>query len=132
MKRGLVLTALAVLAISAVSLSCASSGDTSGIEVRMAPIQDVKVRIGESFPPLVIVNIRGGLPDGCSTFHKAEVSRSGSTIDIKVTIQRPRDAVCTQVYGTFERNVGLGSEFTPGVIYTINVNDTKTVTFSVK
>ncbi len=54
------------------------------------------------------------------------MERSGNTIDITVTTQRPRDAICAQVYGYFEKNVAPGSQFTRGESYTVNVNDVTT------
>jgi len=49
-------------------------------------------------------------------------------VSITVTTKRTREAVCTQVYGYFEQNVNLGSDFVSGKTYTINVND-KTTSF---
>ena len=91
--------------------------------IRLAPIHYVQVIFAESFPVQVFVNIKGGLTDGCTTFHGTTTERSGNTINITVTTQRPKDAICTQIYGYFEENVPLGSDFTSGETYTINVND---------
>jgi len=86
------------------------------------------VLIAESYPPQVIVHIKGGLADSCTTFHKLNTKRSDNTVNIEVTTQRPREAVCAQVYGFFEKNVSLGSDFIAGETYTININD-KTTSF---
>ena len=51
---------------------------------------------------------------------------NSNTINITVTTQRPNDAVCARVYGSFEQNVALGSALTSGDSYTINVNDETT------
>ena len=98
------------------------------LEIRPAPIHEVRVAIAESYPPQVMVYIQGGLSDGCTTFHELKTERTGNTVNITVTTQRPRDAVCTQVYGYFEQNVNLGSDFIAGETYTIKVND-KTTSF---
>ena len=135
MKRVLFITALIWLVAGVAVVGCSPASekppaDKNGeIEIRLAPIEEVQVRIAESFPPQIFVYIRGGLADGCTTFHEEKVERSGNIISINVTTQRPKDAVCTQVYGTFERNVALGSDFTSGVTYTVNVNDAKPVAF---
>ncbi len=42
--------------------------------------------------------------------------------------QRPKDAICTQAYDFFEKNVNLGSDFASGETYTVKVND-KTSSF---
>lgn len=93
------------------------------MEISLAPIHEVDVLFMESFPVQVGVYIKGGLRDGCTTFNDAIVSREGNTINIVVTTQHPRDAACPAVYGYFERNLNLGSDFTAGVTYTLKVND---------
>jgi len=96
------------------------------LEIRLAPIHEVQVNIAESYPQQVIVYIKGGLSDGCTTFHELTTERKDNTINIEVTTQRPKDKECTAVYGYFEKNVNLGSEFISGETYTINVNDKTT------
>ncbi len=100
------------------------------IEVSPAPIHEVDVLIMESSPPQVGVHIKGGLRDGCTSFHDAVVAREGDIVNIEVTTRRPREAICAQVYGFFEKNLNLGSDFTAGTTYTLNVND-YTTTFEV-
>jgi hypothetical protein len=56
---------------------------------------------------------------------QAPVIRGFGTM-IEVTTQRPKGAICPQVYGFFEKNVNLGSDFVSGEAYTINVNDKTT------
>ena len=76
--------------------------------------------------------ITSGLPSGCAVFDKAEVtSRSGNTITVRVTNTVPDDpnVACTAIYGTKETTVGLGSDFTSGETYTVNVND-KSIDFA--
>jgi len=94
------------------------------LEIRLAPIHEVQVNIAESYPPQVIVYIKGGLEDGCTTFHEITEVRRGNTIIINVTTQRPIDAICTQVYGFFDKNLNLGSDFISGQKYNIQVNET--------
>ncbi|MBI4283622.1 MAG: hypothetical protein HY663_04045 [Chloroflexi bacterium] len=139
MKTPLFWIALTFLTISFVTVGCQTRAkevpeppvtDKREMEIRLAPIEEVRVRIAESYPPQIFVSIRGGLSDACTTPHEVKVARSGNTINIEVTTQRPRDAICAQVYSTFEKNVALGSDFTPGKTYTINVNDAKPVTFT--
>ena len=128
MKRTLYLVALALIILVLATVGCQTGINEDEIEIRPAPIHEVRVNIAESFPPQVFIYIEGGLADSCTTFHELTTERSGNTINIKVTTQRPKDAICAQVYGFFEKNVGLGSDFTSGETYIVNVND-KTTTF---
>ena len=82
----------------------------------------MRISIDESDPQHVLVYIKGGLADSCTTFHDLTAERSGSTITIEVTTGRPVDAICTQIYRYFEKNVSLGSGFTSGQTYSVDVN----------
>ncbi|MFC2019456.1 hypothetical protein ACFLU4_05865 [Chloroflexota bacterium] len=127
MKRILygVLTVLLIVVVG----GCRSAPGDGEVIIRPAPIHEVRVNIAESFPPQVFVYIKGGLADGCTTFHELKHSKSdGHNVVIEVTVQRPQGVACAQVYGFFERNINLGSDFTSGETYTIRVND-KTATF---
>ena len=130
MKRNFYLAALALLIVMVTSMGCQSEAeeqiDEQRIEIRPAPIHEVQVNIAESFPPQIFVYIKGGLADSCTTFNELTVERSGNSISIEITTQRPEGAICAQVYGYFEENVALGIEFTSGETYTINVNDETT------
>lgn len=116
--------ALYVLAVVAfvVFVAC----QRANVEIGPAPIHEVKVTTTTLQPPQVIVYIKGGLRDTCTTFYDLKVKRSGSVIDITVTVQTKKDVACAQVYTFFEKNVNLGSDFVSGQTYTINVNDTTT------
>jgi inhibitor of cysteine peptidase len=113
---------LALLSL-VITSSCHCGADQDGTEIALAPIHEVRVNIAESYPEKIFIYIEGGLKDSCTTFHDIETQRNGNTIDITVTTQRPRDAVCAQVYSYFEENVALGSDFISGETYTVNVND---------
>jgi len=121
-KRTLYLAALALTIVIVTAVGCQSENDELEIEIHPAPIHEVQVNIAESFPPQVFVYIKGGLADSCTTFNELTVERSNNTINIRVTTQRPKGVVCAQVYGFFEKNIGLGSDFTSGETYIVNVN----------
>lgn len=114
------------------SPSTPGSGDTSAQSVPQdrdmtsvpAPIERVQINIAESFPPQYFVIVTSGLPNGCVKFDEYKVRRLGKTINIDVTNLEPADTdvVCTQVYGTVDSNIALGSEFEPGETYTVHVN----------
>jgi hypothetical protein len=111
----------------AICLALLASGCTSspppGIDITPAPIHEVTVAFLESQPVQVSVHIKGGLRDTCTKFHEIKTSRSGTQVNISVTVERQRDAICGQVYTFFEKNVNLGSDFTSGKTYTLKVND---------
>jgi len=119
MRPRLYLLALLVIILVIVS-GCGSGGDE--VEIKLAPIHEVRVNIAESYPPQVFVYLKGGLADACTTFHELTVERRADTIEIEVTTERPKGAVCAQVYSFFEQNVALGSEFASGKSYTVKVN----------
>jgi len=96
------------------------------LEIKLAQIEEISVMMLISDPPQVQVYIKGGLNDSCTTFHDLTTERSVSTFKIIVTVQRPRDAVCSQVFTTFEKFENLGSDFAPGETYTVHVNDRTT------
>jgi len=97
-------------------------GGDGAMIIKPAPIVSVEVRSAESFPPQVFVDIRGVLTDGCTILNETKVQRQGNVIDITVTTQRPRDAVCVQVVSFFDTAVPLGSDFIAGQQYTLRVN----------
>lgn len=97
-------------------------GHDSDLEIKLAPIHEVKISIAESFPEQIFVHIKGGLDDSCTKFHDLIEERSGTKIKIKITTERPRNAICAQVFSYFEKSINLGSDFTSGQIYTVEVN----------
>ncbi len=126
MKQSVYLIAAALML--PLTLGCQSPPAGGEKEIRLAPIHEVRVSIAESYPPQVFVYVKGGLADSCTTFHELKTERSGNTITMTVTTERPKDAICAQVYTFFERNVNLGADFTSGETYTVKVND-KTTSF---
>ena len=111
-----------VLAVIAFSLLLKDTKSNHDFEIKQAPIHEVEIMIAESYPEQIFVYIKGGLPDGCTEFNDLVTEINGNTINISVTIKRPKDAVCPAVYSYFEKNVNLGSDFIRGQSYTVNVN----------
>ena len=126
MQRTLCLAALVFTLIIVMMVGCKSTPTEPELEIRRAPIHEIRVNIAESYPQQVFVYIKGGLADSCTTFHELTTKRSGNTISIEVTVKRPKNSICAQVYGYFEKNENLGIDFTSGETYTINVNDETT------
>lgn len=95
-----------------------------------APIDALSVRIAESSPPQVFLDVTTGLPGGCARFDSAVVARAGSVITLTMWNTMPTGAVaCTAIYGYLRHTVPLGA-FEPG-IYTLRVND-QTRTFTIQ
>lgn len=97
----------------------------------LAPIDGAEIVVRESAPPQYAVHITSGLPSGCAEFADATASRTGDEITIAVRNTLPADAriACTQIYGTHEATVELGSDFVRGTTYRVHVND-KTIKFT--
>jgi hypothetical protein len=136
-RRALLIAGIAALvAITAVgALALARGGDTlrpapADRRTVEAPIDGLDVRVMESAPPRYMLNITAGLPSGCAQGHSHAVSRSGETITVTVLNSMPTgEPICTMIYGTYELNVDLGSDFRSGATYTLRVND-KVTTFT--
>ena len=98
---------------------------TPGRIVVPAPIDEAELITRESFPPQYAVRVVVGIVDGCHEFEAVEAVRGGTTIEIKATATTIDDpnAVCTQIYGTREETVELGSDFDEGVRYAVVAGD---------
>ncbi|MBM4421237.1 MAG: hypothetical protein FJ034_06585 [Chloroflexi bacterium] len=95
-----------------------------------APIESAQVISTRSIPPQFVLGIVAGLPGGCAKAHDHKVTRSGELITVAVTNTMPiAPTPCTMIYGTYRLNIALGSDFRPGVTYTVRVNE-RTVTFT--
>ncbi|HEU0074479.1 MAG TPA: hypothetical protein VFS30_10745 [Dehalococcoidia bacterium] len=96
-----------------------------------APIDGLEVLTLESFPPQYMLHVQAGLPSGCAEQYGSEVERVGDVITITVlnTIPADENVACTAIYGMYEFNMGLGSDFESGETYTVRVNDQE-ITFT--
>ena len=136
MKRLIVAAVLGlavILLAGAVALASGRAAPTpeSGRQTVPAPIDQIQVVIRESSPPQVSLNIRAGLPSGCAQRESYSFGRNGDTFTVRVLNSMPTgNVMCTMIYGTYELNIDLGSDFRPGATYTVQVNDT-TTTFKI-
>ena len=97
-------------------------------------IESAKVFVLESQPAQYQLHIVSGMPkgSGCSQFHGYEVRRREPTeIDVAITHHQVADpfVVCTADFPIVETTVPLGSDFEPGVEYTVRVNSDTTASF---
>ena len=89
----------------------------------LAPIDATDIRVLESFPPQYMLNVIAGLPNGCARADGHNVDRIGETVRVRIYNTMPvGDVACTQIYGTYELNIPLGSDFQSGRDYTVDVN----------
>ena len=134
MKRLIVAAVLGlavILLVGAVAFASARGepAPDGGRQTVPAPIDQVRVVIRESSPPQVTLNIKAGLPSGCAQRESHSFDRTGDTFTVRVLNSIPTgNVMCTMIYGTYELNIDLGSDFRPGATYTVQVND-KTTTF---
>jgi inhibitor of cysteine peptidase len=121
---GIIFSVLALIAFSHFLKDVNPDGlnGNGEIEITAAPIHEVDIMIAESFPEKIFVLVKVGLPDGCTAFNDFSIETDGNTVNITVTIKRPKDAICPAVYGFFENNIALGSNFVRGETYTVSVN----------
>ena len=92
-----------------------------------SPIENADVVILESDPVQYQLRVVFGMPkgSGCSQFNGYEIRRKeANRIYVVVTHHQVADpnVVCTADYPTVETYVPLGSDFDPGVEYTVIVN----------
>ena len=105
--------------------------DTALVE---SPIEDVEIMVLERDPREYQLRIVSAMQHGssCSQFNGYEIRRSESnSIDVIVTHHHvaAKNVICTTDYPIVETIVPLGSEFEPGMEYTVSVNGDTTTSF---
>jgi hypothetical protein len=126
-RFAVVITALSAAACASSIESIPSSPSSSRRQEVLAPIDGLEVRVLESSPPQYMVSVRAGLPGGWAEKNRFETRRAAEAIIVTVLNWMPADSPpCTMIYGSYELNINLGSDFRPGTTYTVNVNDKKT------
>jgi hypothetical protein len=96
-----------------------------------APIDGLEVLTLELSPPQYVLKVQAGLPSGCAERYGSEAERVDDVITVAVlnTIPADENVACTMIYGMYEFNLSLGSDFESGKTYTVVVNDEE-VTFT--
>jgi len=91
-----------------------------------APIDDVDVeKVGSNY----LATIVAVLSNECHSFASYQVQRSGNVVDITILNSVADEDPCAEVTDTYELTINLGSSFTPGVTYTVVVNDDESDAF---
>lgn len=102
-----------------------------GTVKKLAPIESAELKVSESQPPGYSVEIDYALRNGCVEPAGHEARRFNRAIQIKVQVKEPADpnTPCTMIYRVEKIVVDLGSDFTPGENYRLEVND-KVINFT--
>ena len=124
---GVVLAALSATACASATDRLPLSPSPSGRQAVLAPIDRLDVRILESSPPQYVLSVRAGLPSGCAEKNRHETERVAEAITVTVLNWMPTSSTpCTLIYGSYELNINVGSDFRPGTTYSVTVNDKRT------
>lgn len=83
-------------------------------------IEEVNVRVMESFPVQIVLEVRGYQPDGCDYPVEVAQSRAENTVEVDIFREVPPDVMCTMQLVPYSANIPLG-RFESGT-YQINVN----------
>lgn len=86
-------------------------------------VENIEIRILESFPVQVHAVVSGYLPDGCTTIANAGVVNEGMTFQIQLSTQRPADAICTMALVEFEEVIPLDTIDLPAGTYEVVAGD---------
>lgn len=121
--------------------ACASSSGTDDEQIDLstrqhvkAPIENAALLIRETHPAQYAVQITSGLPNGCASFEKIDVSANGQNINVAVWNSLPADPrmACTMIYRTTVNTAELGNNLVPGQKYRVTVNDNTRLEFTAR
>lgn len=91
-----------------------------------AKVDSIEIRMLESFPVQVQVEVKGYLQDDCTKLGEIAQKREGNTFTVTVGVTRNGDAVCAQVITPFTQVVSLDAAGLKAGTYTVNVNGVST------
>ena len=122
------LAALSATACASTSDGLPLSPSPSGRTAVLAPIDHLDIRVLESSPPQYVLSVRAGLPGGCAEKNRHDAQRVAEAITVTVLNWMPTGSQpCTMIYGSYELNINVGSDFRAGTTYSVSVNDKRTV-----
>src|SRR5690554_873433 len=99
-----------------------------------APIENAALLIRETHPAQYAVQITSGLPNGCASFERVEVSSEGRSFNVAVWNSLPADPriACTMIYRTTVNTAELGNALIPGQQYQVTINDDTRLEFTAR
>jgi len=127
MMNRILFVILAVILI--IGMSTTGCGGGSCVK-ELAGIRGIDIWADESLPPQYLLHLVTVQFDGCHEFDSYNMMRADNTTIIVDVFNLDCPNGCPDAEFYFEVTIPLGSDFVPGVNYTIDVNDV-TVTFVV-
>lgn len=88
----------------------------------LAMVDSIQILTLESFPVQVNVQVRGDLPDGCTSINEIISQRDGNAFTVAVTTFRDSDRMCTQALVPFTEMIPLDVLGLEAGTYTVSVN----------
>ncbi len=98
-----------------------------------APIEDATVVAPDAVGGDYILKITSGLPNGCAEFNAYELVQNGNgyTVAVKNLMPHPSlEVACTEIYGSHEGQLIIGSGLVAGETYTVTVNEDLIISFN--
>ncbi len=122
---------LLVTVVLVVLIASAGAGDravpddstaSDGNEFDVAPvtIETIDVRLAESYPVQVFVDVHGYVPDPCWEPQEPVIEEDGNRIEVEILAERDVAEMCIQAIEDYETTLSLGPR-DPGE-YVISVN----------
>ena len=99
------------------------AADQSVVITVDADVKEIQIHATDTYPLQASVTVSGELPDSCTQIGKADQTVGGKTIYLKVTMDRPITAVCSEGVVPYEKSFPLDVKGLSAGKYTVNVND---------
>jgi hypothetical protein len=84
-------------------------------------VESADVRVAESFPVQVYLEVRGMIGDGCTSFDRVEQSRDGNNVSVRIIGATTGGPMCTRIAKLYHDTIVLSGPFGPGS-YAVDVN----------
>jgi inhibitor of cysteine peptidase len=94
----------------------------SAMQIGMAGVDRVTLRVDPGKPQQVTAKVAGYLGDACTSLGAVTQVRDGSTMRVNVGTLRPKDRMCAQVVKDFEIDVAIDVAGLAAGAYTVDVN----------
>lgn len=72
-----------------------------------ALVEELELTMLESFPVQVLAQVRGSLPDSCTTIEEIRVTRTQETFQLELITTRSEAEMCAQVLQPFNKQIAL-------------------------
>jgi len=72
-----------------------------------AVVEELELTMLESFPVQVLAQVRGSLPDSCTTIEEIRVTRTQETFQLELITTRSQAEMCDQALQPFDEQIAL-------------------------